>query len=123
MASGDLTTKVSANTCRTYWPEQEFSMNYRHLLALFAPLVLALPASAAEWPASAKAEFARECIASAQSKHSPAQLQAYCDCAATKVSSEFSEAELQAMDQQAAPDPAMQKRLIAASNSCTSKLD
>jgi hypothetical protein len=35
-------------------------MNYRYLVAVFAPLAFALPATAAEeWPAGAKAEFAR----------------------------------------------------------------
>ncbi len=97
-------------------------MNYRYLVAVFAPLAFALPATAAEWPAGAKAEFARECVASAQSDHSKAQLQAYCECAADKVSTQFSETELQAMGRQSSPDPAMQQRLLQASSSCTAKL-
>ena len=98
-------------------------MNYRYLVAVFAPLAFALPAAAAEeWPAGAKAEFARECVASAQTDHSKAQLQAYCECAADKVSSQFSEAELQAMGRQSSPDPAIQQRLLQASSSCTGKL-
>lgn len=97
-------------------------MNYRHLLALFTPLILALPASAAEWPAGAKNEFVRSCVASAQSRDSPAQLRAYCECAATRVSREFSEADMQAINSQS-PDPALQGRLIEVSSNCTSQLD
>lgn len=97
-------------------------MNYRHLLALCVPLVFSLPAAAA-WPASAKAQFTKECVASAQSNHSKAQLQAYCECAADKVSGEFSEAELQEMGRQSPPDPALQQRLIDASSSCNAKLE
>lgn len=97
-------------------------MSYRHLIALFVPLAFALPATAADWPAGAKAQFAKECVASAQSGHDKAQLQAYCECAADKISGEFSEAELQEMGRQTPPDPAMQQRLISASSSCSSKL-
>ncbi|MHA6495023.1 hypothetical protein ACX0MV_17515 [Pseudomonas borbori] len=96
-------------------------MNYRHLIAFFAPLAFTLPA-AAEWSADATAEFTRECVASAQSDHSEAQLTAYCECAADKISSEFTEAELQAMGRQSPPDSALQQRLVNASSSCDSKL-
>jgi hypothetical protein len=97
-------------------------MNHRHLIALFLPLAFALPATAAEWPAGAKTEFVNECVAGAQSSHSKERLQAFCECAADKVSSEFSEAELEAMRSQTQPDPALQQRLITASSSCNAKL-
>lgn len=96
-------------------------MNHRHLLALCAPLLLSLPATAA-WPPDATAQFTKECVASAQSNHSKAQLQAYCECAADKVSGEFSEAELQEMGRQSPPDPVLQQRLIDASSKCNAKL-
>lgn len=100
-------------------------MSYRYLLARLiaacAPLVVSFPA-AADWPAGAKNQFTDECIASAQSGHSKAQLQAYCECAATKVSSEFSEAELRELGRQASPDPALRQRLIDASSSCEGQL-
>lgn len=96
-------------------------MSYRHLLAFFAPVLLVLPVTAAQWPAAAKTEFARECVASAQVQHSQAKLQAYCECAAEQVSADFTEAELQAMGDQ--PDAAMQERLLASSGRCNAKLD
>nr|WP_298145624.1 hypothetical protein [uncultured Pseudomonas sp.] len=100
-------------------------MNYRHLLvqsiAACAPLLLSLPA-AADWPEGAKNQFTEECIASAQGSHSQAQLRAYCECAATQVSSEFSEAELRELGQQASPDPALRQRLVDASSSCETHL-
>ncbi len=100
-------------------------MSYRHLparlFAACAPLLVSFPA-AADWPAGAKSQFTEECIASAQSSHSQAQLRAYCECAATKVSSEFSEAELRELGRQASPDPALRQRLIDASSSCEAQL-
>ena len=70
-------------------------MTYRHLLALALPLAVALPVSAAEWSDDAKTEFVQQCIAGAPAVYEEPQLRAYCDCAATNVSKEFSEAELQ----------------------------
>ena len=96
-------------------------MSYRpllaQLLAACVPLLVSFSA-AADWPAGAKNQFTEECIASAQGSHSQAQLRAYCECAATQVSSEFSEAELRELGQQASPDPALRQRLIDASSSC-----
>ncbi|TBU87544.1 hypothetical protein [Phytopseudomonas dryadis] len=98
-------------------------MSYRHLIALFAPLAFVLPAAAAEpWTPQAKATFVQECVKGAQSDHSQAQLTAFCDCAATKVSEEFSEAEMVEMSRQSPPDPALQQRLMTASSSCNEKL-
>ena len=97
-------------------------MTYRHLLALAQPLAVALPVSAAEWSDSAKNEFVQQCIAGAPAGYEEPQLRAYCDCAATKVSEEFSEAELHEMTRQSPPDTAMQQRLVNASSSCSSKL-
>lgn len=98
-------------------------MNYRHLIAFFAPLAFALPAVAAEpWPAGAKTAFVKECVAGAPKGHDTSNLKAYCECAAEKVSGEFSEAEMQAMAAQSTPDAAMQQRLIAASAGCESNL-
>lgn len=97
-------------------------MTYRHLLALALPLAVALPGSAAEWSAQAKNEFVQQCVAGAPAGYEDAQLKAYCDCAADKVSAEFSEAELQEMSRQSPPDPAMQQRLVNASSSCGEKL-
>lgn len=97
-------------------------MNHRRLIALFAPLAFILPAAAAEWPPQAQAAFVKECVANAQSNHSAAQLQAYCECAADKVSKEFSEAEMQEINRQSPPDPALQQRLMEASSVCTATL-
>lgn len=97
-------------------------MTYRHLLALALPLAVALPVSAAEWSDNAKTEFVQQCIAGAPAGYEEPQLRAYCDCAATKVSQEFSEAELQEISRQSPPDPAMHQRLVNASGSCSSKL-
>lgn len=98
-------------------------MNYRHLIAFFVPVAFVLPSVAAEpWPAGAKAAFVNECVAGAPDGHDTSNLKAYCECAAEKVSSEFSEAEMQAMARQSPPDPAMQQRLIKASSSCDNNL-
>lgn len=97
-------------------------MTYRHLLAFALPLALALPVSAAEWSAQARSEFVQQCVAGAPAGYEEAQLKAYCDCAADKVSGEFSEAELQEMSRQSPPDAVMQQRLIAATSSCGDKL-
>ena len=85
-------------------------MSYRHLIALFAPLAFALPAVAAQqWSPEAKSTFVQECVKGAQSGHSQEKLTAFCDCAATKVSQEFSEAEMAEMSKQVPPDAALQK--------------
>lgn len=97
-------------------------MRYRYPLALLAPLAFTLSAAAADWPPGAKAEFVTQCVAGAQSSHGPAQLQAYCECAADKVIEEFSEAEMQAMNRQSPPDPALQQRLVTASSPCKARL-
>ncbi|UFQ97436.1 hypothetical protein [Pseudomonas wenzhouensis] len=97
-------------------------MTYRHLLALALPLAVALPVSAAEWSDKAKTEFVQQCIAGAPAGYEEAQLRAYCECAANKVSQAFSEEELQAMSRQTPPDPAMQQRLVNASSSCSGNL-
>ncbi|HBX55962.1 hypothetical protein [Pseudomonas sp. UBA2684] len=96
----------------------------RHLLVLCASLAFALPAVAAadKWPAGAKAAFVNECVAGAPQGHAASNLQAYCECAAEQVSSEFSQAEMQAMGGQAPADPTLQQRLAAASSSCSSTL-
>lgn len=97
-------------------------MTYRHLLAVALPLVVALPVSAAEWSDKAKTEFVQQCIAGAPAGYEEPQLRAYCDCAATRVSQEFTEQELQAMSSQSSPDKAMQQRLVKASSSCSGEL-
>lgn len=97
-------------------------MTYRHLFAFALPLAVALPLSAAEWSAEAKTEFVQQCVAGAPAGYDEAQLKDYCDCAAGKVSAEFSEAELHEMTQQSPPDGAMQQRLVNASASCGEKL-
>lgn len=97
-------------------------MTYRHLLAVALPLVLALPVSAAEWSDKAKSDFVQQCIAGAPAGYEEPQLRAYCDCAATRVSEEFSEQELQAMSRQSPPDTALQQRLVKASSTCSGEL-
>ncbi|GIZ12613.1 hypothetical protein [Pseudomonas sp. NCCP-436] len=97
-------------------------MPYRHLLALALPFSIVLSAGAAEWSAQARSEFVQQCVAGAPTGYQEAKLKAYCDCAADKVSAEFSESELQAMTRQSPMDPAMQQRLQKASGSCATKL-
>lgn len=97
-------------------------MTYRHLLAFALPLAVALPLSAAEWSSQAKSEFVQQCIAGAPTGYDQSQLNGYCECAADKVSREFSAAELEEMSRQSPPDAALQQRLITASSSCSDKL-
>ncbi|HDZ55054.1 MAG TPA: hypothetical protein ENI17_16225 [Pseudomonas xinjiangensis] len=96
-------------------------MRHRHLIAFLTPLVFALPA-AADWPEGAKDRFVQECIASAQANNSAVQAQSYCACAADKVSSEFSEAELEAMGRQSPMADGMRQRLVEASRSCNADM-
>lgn len=97
-------------------------MTYRLLLAFALPLAVALPLSAAEWSSQARAEFVQQCVAGAPSGYDQGQLKAYCECAAEKVSREFSPAELKEMSRQTPPDSALRQRLITASSSCNDKL-
>lgn len=120
--ANSLTTRAPAALAAVIDPEQESTMNYRHLIAFFIPLAFALPATAAGWPEGAKTEFANECIAGAQASHSKELLQAFCECAAEQVSREVSAAELEAMRSQSQPNPALQQRLVTASSSCNAKL-
>lgn len=93
----------------------------RHFIAFLTPLVFALPA-AADWPNVARTGFVAECVESAALEHTAATAQAFCECAADRVSNEFSAAELETLSS-GAVDPAVQQRLIDASSSCAGELE
>jgi hypothetical protein len=97
-------------------------MRYLKLLTAGAALAMALPALAADWTPQARTAFVQQCVSGAQGSHGKEQLQSYCECAADKVSAEFSEEEIQNMGTQGASDPKVRERLMAASSSCNSNL-
>ena len=99
-------------------------MRYPILIALFVPMLVGLPAVAAEWPAGERDHFIQECQTSAQASIAPEKLQRYCSCAADKVSNEFSRAELDELKAQKTPLPQeTHQRLLKVSQSCLSQLN
>ena len=96
-------------------------MRYLKLITASAALAFALPA-AADWTPQARSAFVQQCVSGAQGSHGSDQLQAYCECAADRVSAEFSEKEVQEMGSQGASTPEVRQRLMNASASCNSHL-
>ncbi|GGJ82965.1 hypothetical protein [Pseudomonas matsuisoli] len=96
-------------------------MRYLKLITAGAALAFTLPA-AADWTPQARSAFVQQCVAGAQGSHGQGQLQAYCECAAEKVSAEFTEEEIKNMGSQGASDPAVRQRLMNASSSCNANL-
>ncbi len=93
----------------------------RHLIAFLTPLAFALPAFA-DWPDNARENFVAECVETTQLEHSSVKAETFCGCAADEVAKDLSTQELEAMGGDAV-DPAIQERLIAAAQSCTSELE
>ncbi|MFC5699466.1 hypothetical protein ACFPU0_28515 [Pseudomonas sp. GCM10022186] len=99
-------------------------MRYPTLIALLAPLLIGLPAVAAQWPSGEREHFIQECKSSAQASISADKLQRYCSCAADKVSTEFSTSELEELKTQKTPLPEQtHQRLLKVSQSCLSQLN
>ncbi|MCY1210929.1 hypothetical protein D9M68_300640 [compost metagenome] len=99
-------------------------MRYTTLIAVFAFVLTGLPAVAGEWPTGEREHFIQECKTSAQANIPVDKLQRYCSCAADRVSSEFSGAELEALKTQKTPLPDQtNQRLIKVSQSCLSQLN
>lgn len=99
-------------------------MRYPTLIALLAPMLIGLPALAADWPTADREHFIQECKTSAQASIAPDKLQRYCSCAADKVSGEFSSAELAELRTQKTPLPEhTHQRLLKVSQSCLSQLN
>ncbi|AOE82928.1 hypothetical protein [Pseudomonas sp. TCU-HL1] len=99
-------------------------MRYPTLIALFVPVLIGLPAVAAEWPSGERDRFIQDCKTSAQANIAADKLQRYCGCAADRVSVEFSSAELAALKSQKTPLPEQtHQRLIKVSQSCLSQLN
>ena len=99
-------------------------MRYTTLIAVFAFVLTGLPAVAGEWPTGEREHFIQECKTSAQANIPVDKLQRYCSCAADRVSSEFSGAELEALKTQKTPLPdKTNQRLIKVSQSCLSQLN
>lgn len=99
-------------------------MRYPTLIALFIPVIVSLPALAADWPSGERDHFIQECKTSAQANVPVDKLQRYCSCAADRVSSEFSTSELETLKTQKTPLPEQtHQRLIKVSQSCLSQLN
>ena len=99
-------------------------MRYPKLIVLFVPMLIGLPAIAGDWPAGEREQFVDDCVNGAQASVPKDRLQRYCACAADKVGSEFSTAELDAMKAQKTPLPqTVHQRLMRASKNCLSQLN
>lgn len=93
----------------------------RYAIALLAPLMFTLPASA-EWPSNARQGFMAECVEGAITDHPADKAQAFCQCAADKVGREFDSSELEAMAE-GNMNQDIQHRLRQASESCSNELE
>jgi hypothetical protein len=98
-------------------------MRAMSLTALFIPLMLSAPLMAGEWPAGAKSQFISECQRSATAGTPPAKSEAYCTCAAERVSDEFSDAEIKQLQGENALDADTRERLGQAASACLSHLN
>lgn len=73
-------------------------MKLTRLLALLAPIALAMPLSAqAAMSAPTKAKFIQDCVATAGQKLDAASAKSHCECGAEQVSKNFSSAEIEKM--------------------------
>ncbi|MES2821539.1 MAG: hypothetical protein V4812_21395 [Pseudomonadota bacterium] len=88
------------------------------LIGFLAPLALVLPLTAqAAWPEGARDAYIKECVAAANIDAQQAQKQ--CACTAEVISKEFTEAEIQSLNNQQNAIPApLQDRLVKAVGTC-----
>ena len=71
-------------------------MRMIHALIFAAPLALLLPmtAQADNWPAGAKKDYMKDCVAAASQSVDAKTAEQHCACGAEKISEKFSTAEI-----------------------------
>ncbi|MFK7698802.1 hypothetical protein [Pseudomonas caspiana] len=97
-------------------------MKLLRLLALLAPVALAVPLSAqAAMSAPTKAKFINDCVATAGKKLDEKSAKAHCECGAEQVSKNFSSAEIEKMsNDNLPPTPAQAAKMKdLVSKNCT----
>ncbi|MFS2156076.1 hypothetical protein ACCD10_01820 [Pseudomonas sp. Pseusp122] len=95
-------------------------MNTFRLLALLAPVALALPLSAnAAMDKATQENFTQNCMKTAGQKLDAKAAQAYCTCGANSVNKHFSDAEIKTLSTSATPPDALTTRLqVAVTQDC-----
>ena len=97
-------------------------MSFSRLIGFVAPLMLVLPFTAqAAWPEGVRDTYMQECLVTAQATVGAEQAKTHCECAADVIGEEFSEAEINALNDPQKPAPMeLQNRLVEAVGTCNS---
>ena len=94
------------------------------LLAFAAPLAMLLPltAQADNWPAGAKKDYMKDCVAAASQSVDVKTAQQHCACGAEKLSEKFSTAEItQLMSKTTQPSAELRTKALDAIQACRAK--
>ena len=96
-------------------------MRMIHALVFAAPLALLLPLSAQadNWPAGAKKDYMKDCVAAASQTVDVKAAQQHCACGADKLSEKFSTAEIkQLMSKTTQPSAELRTKALDAIQAC-----
>ena len=96
-------------------------MRMIHALIFAAPLALLLPmtAQADNWPAGAKKDYMKDCVAAASQSVDLKTAQQHCACGADKLSEKFSTAEIQQlMSKTTQPSAELRTKALDAIQAC-----
>ena len=96
-------------------------MRMIHALIFAAPLALLLPmtAQADNWPAGAKKDYMKDCVAAASQSVDVKTAQQHCACGADKLSEKFSTAEIQQlMSKTTQPSAELRTKALDAIQAC-----
>ena len=96
-------------------------MRMIHALVFAAPLALLLPLSAQadNWPAGAKKDYMKDCVAAASQSVDAKTAEQHCACGAEKISEKFSTAEIkQLMSKTTQPSAELRTKALDAIQAC-----
>ena len=96
-------------------------MRMIHALIFAAPLALLLPmtAQADNWPAGAKKDYMKDCVAAASQSVDAKTAEQHCACGAEKLSEKFSTAEIkQLMSKTTQPSAELRTKALDAIQAC-----
>ena len=96
-------------------------MRMIHALIFAAPLALLLPmtAQADNWPAGAKKDYMKDCVAAASQSVDAKTAVQHCACGAEKISEKFSTAEIkQLMSKTTQPSAELRTKALDAIQAC-----
>ena len=96
-------------------------MRMIHALIFAAPLALLLPltAQADNWPAGAKKDYMKDCVAAASQSVDAKTAEQHCACGAEKISEKFSTAEIkQLMSKTTQPSAELRTKALDAIQAC-----